>query len=117
MAYELGIIGAGNMAEAIVRGVIRAGLFPPVDLIAADVSAQRREIFAQGLQVRATADNLEVARDARRVLLSVKPQQMAEVLAALGAAMRPDALVISIAAGISTGYIERHLGAGRAWRV
>jgi pyrroline-5-carboxylate reductase len=51
------------------------------------------------------------------VLLSVKPQQMAEMLAGLGGAMRPDCLVISIAAGISTGYIERHLGGGRAWRV
>jgi pyrroline-5-carboxylate reductase len=117
MAYELGIIGAGNMAEAIVRGVIRAGLFPPGDLIAADVSPQRREFFSQGLAVRATDDSAQVARDARRVLLSVKPQQMAEVLSVLGPAMRPDALVISIAAGISTGYIERHLGPGRAWRV
>lgn len=117
MAHELGIIGAGNMAEAIARGVLRAGLLRPADLIAADVSAQRRDLFERDLHVRATGDNAEAARDARRVLLSVKPQQMAQVLAGLGAAMRPDCLVVSIAAGISTGYIERHLGGGRAWRV
>ena len=45
------------------------------------------------------------------LLLSVKPQQMAEALAGLGAVLNPNSLVISIAAGIGTAFIERHLGA------
>jgi pyrroline-5-carboxylate reductase len=117
MRYELGIIGAGNMAEAITRGVIRAGLFQPAQIIAADVSPARRELFTNDIGVRAIASNEEAARDARVLLLSVKPQQMAQALAGIGAVLDPGALVISIAAGITTAFIEKHLGAGRKWRV
>lgn len=116
-SYELGIIGAGNMAEAIARGVTRAGLLSPDQVIAADVSPARRELFSAQLNVRAVESNADAARDARVLLLSVKPQHMEAALAALGGATRPDALVLSIAAGTTTSYIEHHLGAGRAWRV
>lgn len=117
MAYELGILGAGNMAEAIIRGLLRAAVLAPRQVIASDVSADRRALFANELKVRATESNAEAARDARVILLSVKPQKMAEALAGIGEVLNPDALVISIAAGISSNYIERHLGGGRAWRV
>ena len=108
--YELGIIGAGNMAEAIVRGVVRAGLFRPDQVIAADVAPARRQLFAEQLDVRAVESNADAAKYARTLLLCVKPQQMADALAAIGAAMRPDALVVSIAAGTTTSFIEQHLG-------
>lgn len=117
MQYELGIIGAGNMAEAIVRGVVRAGVFQPGQIIAADVSPQRRELFASELKVRAVEDNLEVARQSRVLLLSVKPQQMAAALARLGEVTDPNTLVLSIAAGISSAFIEKHLAGGKTWRV
>jgi pyrroline-5-carboxylate reductase len=117
MSCELAIIGAGNMAEAIARGVLDDGLFHAGSLVASDVSAERRSLFERSLGVRAVADNAEAVRGARRVLLSVKPQQMGAALEALGPALDPGALVISIAAGISTSYIERHLGRGLPWRV
>ena len=115
--YELGIIGAGNMAEAIARGVMAKNVLRAEQMIAADVSPQRREVFQGELKVRAIEQNADVARQSRVVLLSVKPQQMADALAALAPAMAGQTLVISIAAGISTGFIERHLGAGTPWRV
>jgi pyrroline-5-carboxylate reductase len=117
MTYELGIIGAGNMAEAIARGVIRAGLFGPGQIIASDVSPQRRELFDQELKVRAVEENAEVARQSKVLLLSVKPQQMQAALAGIGAVADADTLVISIAAGIGSHYIEQHLGSERPWRV
>jgi pyrroline-5-carboxylate reductase len=117
MTYELGIIGAGNMAEAIVRGVIRAGLFTPGQIIAADVSPQRRELFERELKVHAVEENAHAARQAKVLLLSVKPQQMQAALAGIGAAADARTLVISIAAGIGSAYIEQHLGAGKKWRV
>ena len=117
MEYELGIIGAGNMAEAIVRGVVRAKLFAPQQIIAADVSPLRRELFAGELKVRAVEDNADVARQSRVLLLSVKPQQMAAALARLGELTDPSTLAISIAAGISSAFIEKHLGGGKTWRV
>ena len=115
--YELGIIGAGNMAEAIARGVLRAKLFRPDQLVAADVAPARRELFTRELGVRAVEANEEVARQSRVLLLSVKPQQMAQALAGIGAALDPAALVVSIAAGVRSASIEKHLGGGRAWRV
>ena len=117
MHYELGIIGAGNMAEAIVRGVVRAGLFQPDRIIAADVAPARRDLFTNELHVRAIEENVEVARQSRVLLLSVKPQQMAAALAKLGEVTDPKTLIISIAAGISSAFIETHLGAARTWRV
>lgn len=117
MEYELGIIGAGNMAEAIARGVISRGVLAPAQIIAADVSAPRRELFERDLGICAVTDTADAVRHARAILLSVKPQQMRDALAGIGAAMRADALVISIAAGISTSFIEHHLGDGRSWRV
>src|SRR6185437_4452030 len=117
MQYELGIIGAGNMAEAIVRGVVRAGLLQPRQIIAADISTQRRELFTSDLKVTAVEDNAQAAQQARVLLLSVKPQQMAAALKRLGEVTDPQTLIISIAAGISSAFIEKHLGAGRTWRV
>lgn len=115
--YELGIIGAGNMAEAITRGVIRAGVFKPDQIVAADVAAARRDLFAGEIGVRAVESNEDAARSARTLLLSVKPQQMAQALAGIGAVLEPSALLISIAAGITTSFIEQHLGPGRNWKV
>ena len=118
MAYELGILGAGNMAEAIARGVTHAGVFRPEQIIAADVSPQRRELFQNELKIRAVEQNAEVARQSRILLLSVKPQQMADALGGVGKVIDPAAaLIVSIAAGVGTATIERHLGAGRPWRV
>src|SRR6185436_11556955 len=105
MSFELGIIGAGNMAEAIVRGVTKAGVVPADQILAADVSPERRQLFEKQLGVRAVEDNAEVSRQSRTILLSVKPQQMQQALAGIGRVMNPETLVISIAAGISSSYI------------
>ncbi|MGH7213547.1 MAG: pyrroline-5-carboxylate reductase [Tepidisphaeraceae bacterium] len=117
MPYELGIIGAGNMAEAIARGVTSRGVLKPDQVLAADVSPQRRALFENDLGIRAVESNADVARQSKTILLSVKPQQMADALRGIGEVMDRQTLVISIAAGISTAFIEKHLGAGRAWRV
>jgi pyrroline-5-carboxylate reductase len=117
MSYELGIIGAGQMAEAIVRGLLRSGLYRPGQLIAADVSEARRQLFSGELGIKAVPENADAARDAKVLLLSVKPYQMQEVLAGIGAVLRPDTLVVSIAAGVRASSIERHLGGAGKWRV
>ena len=117
MNYELGIIGAGNMAEAIARGVTARGVLRPEQIIAADVAPARRELFQNQLGIKAVDDNREVARQSRTLLLSIKPQQMQAALAGIGEVLAPDALVISIMAGIGSAAIERGLGTGRPWRV
>jgi pyrroline-5-carboxylate reductase len=116
MSYELGIIGAGNMAEAIVRGLSRGPTIAADRIIVCDVSPQRREFFQSQFKTAATNDNQTAARHSRLLLLSVKPQQMASVLNDLRTVLDPKTLIISIAAGISTSFIEKNLGDG-AWRV
>jgi pyrroline-5-carboxylate reductase len=117
MTYELGIIGAGNMAEAIARGVISSGLYLPQQVFAADPSPQRLDLFRNQLGVRTSDDNAAVAQHSRILLLSVKPQMMRTALEQLRPALPADALVISIAAGVSTGAIEAALGPQRTPRV
>src|SRR5688572_29036338 len=114
---ELAIIGAGNMAEAIVRGILKSGLLGAEQIVAADVSGARRTVFTEQLGIRSTDSNAEAVEGARRVLLSTKPQTMKAALEQLAPALTADALVISIAAGISSGFIERSLGRGISWRV
>lgn len=117
MEHRLAVIGAGNMAEAIVRGVLVSGLMAPHQIVASDISAQRRELFEKQLAVRAVEDNLDAITGATTVILAVKPQQMAGVLEGLKPHLDPAALIISIAAGVSSAFIEAQLGAERPWRV
>jgi len=117
MKYEMGMIGAGNMAEAIVRGVLRAGIFAAGQIVVSDVSPQRRGLFEKQLTVRAVEDNSAVARESKVVVLSIKPQKMAEALSGIGQVLRDQSLVISIMAGISTAKIEAQLGAAKSWRI
>jgi pyrroline-5-carboxylate reductase len=108
MIDSLGIIGAGNMAEAIARAVLNARLIPPSHIIAADVSAQRRELFERELTIRCVASAADAARQAT-ILLAVKPQHMESVLREIAPAVVREADVISIAAGITTSFIDRFL--------
>lgn len=106
--FPLGFIGAGNMAEAIVRALLSRGVARPSDLLVADPAKSRRELFST-IGVSAIADNREVARRAATLVLSCKPQQMREVLAEVASDLPPSTLVVSIAAGIDTATIRRHL--------
>lgn len=117
MTHDLAFIGAGNMAEAIARSVIEKQLFQPSRLVAFDPAAGRRAAFEK-LGVGVANSNAEAAATAPIVLLCVKPQMMTQALADLAAGgVNEEQLVISIAAGISTGFVETGLGVGRPWRV
>ncbi len=115
MTYELAFIGAGNMAEAIARGLLKSGM-PAAKMIAADVADVRRDLFTNQLGIKAVSDNLEAARNASAIMLAVKPQMMAAALEGIGSVITESTLVISIAAGISSAYIEKNLG-NKKWRV
>ncbi len=117
MAFDLAIVGAGVMAEAIVRGIISTGTLKAGQIIAADISQPRRELFQSQLGIKAAPEAAEAVGGTGIVLLCVKPQQMEAVLRDLSPAISDTSLLISIAAGIGTGFIEKTLGADRKWRV
>lgn len=109
---RLGVLGAGNMGQALVRGALAAGVAAPADVVASSLDADALREFAAVTGIRAVATNREVVEASRVVLLSVKPQQAAEVLDALSDAFGPDHVVISIAAGLTTALLEAHLPPG-----
>ena len=117
MPYDLAFIGAGNMAEAIARGLLNSKQLAPDQMIAADISDERRRVFEKQLQIKSVADNTEAVAEAQTILLATKPQQLETALQGIGQVITDKTLIISIAAGISTRFIETHLGLGPSWRV
>lgn len=114
-ALRLGLIGAGNMASAILDGVMAKGLFPPERVTVSNPHADKLE-HPKALGVRTTRDNAEAAMASDVVILAVKPQKFEEVLAGLRACCGGKC-VVSIAAGISTGWIRRRLPGAWVMRV
>jgi pyrroline-5-carboxylate reductase len=106
---RIGFVGAGNMAEALIRGLTSAGVAESRQIIAAEPREERRAELSSRYGIQTTADNSEVAREADILLLAVKPQVMARVLDEIQPHVKPTALVISVAAGIPTAAIEAHL--------
>lgn len=109
----LAIIGGGRMGEAIAGGLIASGAFAPESIIVAEPVAERRTELSAAHGVRCVADAARAAYDADIVLLAVKPQVIDEVATSVANDLG-DALVVSIAAGISCGRLESHLPAGTA---
>jgi pyrroline-5-carboxylate reductase len=118
---KLGFIGAGNMAEALARGLVENKVFKASELIASDVDAARRRKFKGALKIEVTTDNLKLLNASRAVLFAVKPQTIDAVLTELGRAVGgapgkggfASRLFVSIAAGVTLDRLELALG-GRA---
>ncbi len=117
MNHELAIIGAGVMAEAIARGIVGSGAIKPEQIIAADLSIQRRELFQNEFGIATVERAEDAVRGAKILLLCVKPYQMEAVLEEIWPDVDETTLVISIAAGIGTGLIEKQLARGKGRRV
>jgi pyrroline-5-carboxylate reductase len=98
------------MATALARGFVNAKLVEPRALTASDPSPQAREQFAADVPwAKIVAANGDVVAQADVVLLAVKPQQMADVLAGIRNSIRPQALVVSIAAGVTLARLSAGL--------
>jgi pyrroline-5-carboxylate reductase len=103
---ELGVIGAGNMAEGIVAAAVGTKLYAAERIIVSDVSAERCALFAKQFGVKIGESNRQVVAGARRVLLAVKPQNFANVSAEFADVVTPEHFLVSILAGVSTKKIE-----------
>jgi pyrroline-5-carboxylate reductase len=97
----IAFIGAGNMAEALIRGLLAGKTVAPKQIIATDIRADRLELLAGQFGIR-----IGPAGEADIIVLAVKPQQMSDALAQVAGKH----LLISIAAGIATSRIEKEIG-------
>lgn len=102
----LGIIGCGNMAQAMLRGILEKGLYDKSQVIVSRRSEKALEQIASSLSVRTTRDNEMVAKEADVLILAIKPAQFAEVIPEIRDSVKEEALVISIAAGQTIADIE-----------
>jgi pyrroline-5-carboxylate reductase len=105
MLKRLVFIGGGNMAEALLRGILAAGRIRPDDILATDVRNERLAYLETAYKIGVTSDNAAAVRQAETVLLAVKPQKMTGVLAELTEAVGEARLLISIVAGFATATI------------
>src|SRR3954453_977818 len=106
----VGFLGAGQMATALAVGWAKAGLLDPARSVSADPYPAAREKFTQTTGVRTAGTNAEVAAAADVLVLAVKPQVMADVLAEVRPHLTAKHLVISIAAGVTFQTLAAGLG-------
>jgi len=107
---KIGFLGAGNMAEALMKGLLSAKLAKVEDITASEVVPQRREYINKTLGVHVTASNADVAKASEVMILAVKPQQVGMVLDEMKPFLSGNHLIISIAAGVKISAIEQHVG-------
>ncbi|MFA4875450.1 MAG: pyrroline-5-carboxylate reductase [bacterium] len=108
--YIVGIIGAGNMGEALIKGLLRSNLVRSYEIIASARSAKRVRFLEKTYGVHTTRNNLAVTSASDTLLLAVKPQDMEGVCSQIKPAMTKNHLVISIAAGIDFSRLRKMLG-------
>ncbi len=107
---KIAFLGAGNMAEALVSGIITAKLCEPACLFASDVSATRLEVLKDRYHIQVGAINVDAVLWADVVILCVKPQVLNEVLLDIQSSLSEKQLVISVAAGVSIASIQATIG-------
>lgn len=103
-------MGAGNMASALIKGLLESGLYGPDQLLASDKEPAALDKIAGGFGISCHGSNVDLVRESATVLLCVKPQNMKEVLEEVKGEIRDDHFVISIAAGIPLQLIHSVLG-------
>jgi pyrroline-5-carboxylate reductase len=114
-----GFIGGGNMAEALIKGIIgRGGVTPPVQKIfVSEPNEERRRYLEQTYKIRTTPSNKEVVSECDIIFLAVKPQNMEAVLEEIADVITDKKTVVSIAAGITLSYLESKLKTKQIIRV
>jgi len=108
---QLGLVGCGQMGEALLRGMLTAGLLKPEGVLAADPDQERMNMIIQRYGIRAARNSRAVAQGGVDVLLlAVKPQAINELFAELKGAVAERTLVISIVTGVQLVRLEAELG-------
>jgi pyrroline-5-carboxylate reductase len=107
---RVGFLGAGNMGEAIVKGLLKTGLVPAAAIAATDARADRLDQVAAEYGIHAAASNAALVKESDVVILAVKPQVMRAVLKEISSAVDGTKLLVSIAAGVATRTLREHLG-------
>jgi pyrroline-5-carboxylate reductase len=105
---KIGFIGAGNMATALIKGILKSELVSPDSIYASDLDLEKLDNMKNEYAINTVyKDNAKIVSDVDIVILSVKPQIMDRILKEITNSLTKDKLIISVAAGISSEFIEQ----------
>jgi len=108
---KIGFIGSGNMATALIKGILKSELVAPDAVFASDVDIDKLENLEREFGINIIfKNNKKLVDDTDVIILAVKPQIMGKILSEIAEKITEDKLLISIAAGISSEYVENALG-------
>ena len=109
---KTGFIGGGNMAFAMVGGLVKGGVLPPEDILVSDLSPCARSALEQAFAVKTSTDNRALAQMARFIVLAVKPQQYQSIIDEIKDVVLADKqkVVITIAPGWTLARLESAFG-------
>lgn len=113
MKWKLGFIGCGNMARAMMGGVLGAGLLKPAQVCASNRSAAALQEASEKLKICTVQSNLEAASNCEVLVLSVKPQQYPAVIAEIADAVPDETVIVTIAPGFTLNRLEELFGKKR----
>lgn len=108
-----GFIGGGNMAEALIRGLIKDG---KRDIIVSEPLEERRSYLEKCYGIRTTDSNLQVVKESELIVLAIKPQNMIAVLEEIKEHVSNKHTIVSIAAGITLNLIKQYLNTDKLIR-
>jgi pyrroline-5-carboxylate reductase len=106
---NIGFLGAGNIAEAIIKGILKAKKFLPENILISDIREERLKYLTKLCKVKSVKNNTELVEKSKIIVIAVKPKDIDNALFDLKNSIKKHNLLISIAAGISTGYIEKFI--------
>ena len=107
---KIGFIGSGNMAQAMIGGLLKAGLLDKASLMSSAASDKTIAAVAEKYGIKTTKDNKEVAAFSDILILAVKPNKYGEVIEEIKNAVTSETLIITIAAGITIEFVEKAFG-------
>lgn len=114
---KIGLIGGGNMGEAILSAVLNKGISTPAEVTVSDIKEARRQQLEQRYGVAVTDSNRQAASNKDIVIMAIKPQNLAEVMPGLNGHLEPTQLLLSIIAGASIDTLRQGLSHRRIVRV
>ena len=110
---KIGFIGGGNMAEAILKGMLSSSLIKASNIFVSEPNKSRQTFLTTEFKVKAVKDNLDLVKKADVLIVAVKPQIIREVLKDIADQVDSKKLVISVAAGVPISQIENALSKGK----
>lgn len=110
MEFIFGFIGAGNMATAIIKGLVDNSVVEPEKICVCDVDQEKAEHLSTEIGVETVSSVKEITDKCGIIVLAVKPQNYGEVLEQAKEVITEEKVIVSIAAGISINYVRSQLG-------